>query len=148
MDPAHDFPTQPPLLVVLYDSDCGFCRATVGWLRRRDQRDRLEFVALQHVNSRTDPWRAALLGHDLRSQVHVVDLASGRVAEGGPAMLAILRALPRWALVARLAGARPLAPLVDLVYGLVAGHRNAFGRLVGAGGPSCQLPPAGRGSAP
>lgn len=146
--PAPDAPTPPPLLIVLYDADCGFCRAMASWLRHRDRTGRLALSPLQDAAAPTGPWRAALACHDLRSTLHVVDLASGYVAEGGPAMLAVFRMLPRWGVAARLVGVRPLAPLVDLVYGLVAGHRDSLARFVGVGGPACQLPPTGPGSAP
>ncbi len=136
-----------PALIVLYDADCGFCMATVCWLRRRDRAGRLTFVALQDPAAAAEPWRTAARGHDLRAALHVVDAASGRVAEGGPAMLAVLGVLPRWRLPARLAAARAVAPLVDVAYRLVASHRHALGRLVGAEGPACRSLPVGRGRA-
>lgn len=141
-------PTQPARLVVLYDRDCGFCLATVRWLRRRDRAGRLQLVALQDaLSSAAGPWGSTVAGHDLRSALHVIETASGRVLEGGPAMLAVLGTLPRWRMVARLAAARPLNPFVDQAYRAVAGHRSGLGRLVGAAGPACRVPPAGRGSA-
>jgi predicted DCC family thiol-disulfide oxidoreductase YuxK len=146
MNRTADSPTPPPALVVLYDADCGFCMATVRWLQRRDRVGRLSFVALQDAGAAAQPWRAAVAGHDLRAALHVVDPASGDVAEGGPAMLAVLRVLPRWRVAARLGSARPVAPLVDIAYRLVAGHRHALGRLVGTGDPACRLPPARHGT--
>ena len=146
MDQTPDSPTRPGALVVLYDADCGFCAATVRWLRRRDRAGRLTFVALQDAAAVAEPWRAAVAGHDLRAALHVVDPASGKVAEGGPAMLAVLRVLPHWRLAARLGSAPPIAPLIDVAYRLVAGHRHTLGRLVGAEGPACRLPPAGHGT--
>ena len=121
--------------------------ATVRWLRRRDRAGRLTFVALQDAAAVAQPWRTAIAGHDLRAALHVVDPASGTVAESGPAMLAVLRELPRWQVAARLAGARPVAPLVDVAYRLVAGHRHALGRLVGAEDGACRSPSAERGRA-
>jgi acetyl esterase len=142
-----DSPTRTPALTVLYDADCGFCMATVRWLQRRDHAGRLTFVGLQDAASGDDSWRARVIGHDLRTALHVVDPASGAVLEGGPAMLAVIGVLPRWSLVARLAAARPVAPLVDAAYRLVAGHRSVLGRLIGADSPACRLPPTGRGTA-
>jgi predicted DCC family thiol-disulfide oxidoreductase YuxK len=147
MTRTPDSPARPPALIVLYDADCGFCMATVRWLRRRDRGDRLAFVSLQDAAAAAQPWRTAIAGHDLRAALHVVDPASGKVAEGGPAMLAVLQELPRWRVAARLAGARPVAPLVDVAYRLVAGHRHALGRLVGVGDPACRSLPAERGRA-
>ena len=147
MPRAADSPTRTRALIVLYDADCGFCVATVRWLQRRDRAGRLTFVALQGAWVGDESWRASVAGHDLRAALHVVDPA-GAVGEGGPAMLAVLGALPRWWVVARLAAARPVAPLIDAAYRLVAGHRGALGRLIGADGPACRLPPAGRGTAP
>lgn len=144
MTKTLDSPAPPPVLVVLYDADCGFCMATVRWLQRRDHGGRLTFVALQDAAAAAEPWRTAIAGHDLRAALHVVDPASGNVAEGGPAMLAALRELPSWRVAARLANARAVAPLVDVAYRLVAGHRHALGRLVGAEGPACRSPSAER----
>ncbi len=148
MTSAADSPTRTPALIVLYDADCGFCMATVRWLQRRDRVGRLTFVALQDAAAGDESWRASVAGHDLRAALHVVDPAAGAVVEGGPAMLAVLGALPRWWVVARLGAARPVAPLVDASYRLMAGHRGALGRLIGADGPACRVPPAGRGTAP
>lgn len=148
MTDTPESPIPAPALIVLYDADCGFCMATVRWLRRRDRGGGLTFVALQDAAARAEPWRATVAGHDLRAALHVVDTASDTVAEGGRAMLAVLRVLPRWRVAARLASARPVAPLVDVAYRLVAGHRHALGRLVGVGGPACPVPPAGHGTAP
>ena len=96
MTDTPDSPTPAPALIVLYDADCGFCMATVRWLQRRDRGGGLTFVALQDAAARADPWRATVAGHDLRAALHVVDTASDAVAEGGRAMLAVLRVLPRW----------------------------------------------------
>jgi predicted DCC family thiol-disulfide oxidoreductase YuxK len=147
MTQAPDSPARPPALIVLYDADCGFCTATIRWLQRRDRGGRLTFVALQDAPATAEPWRTAIAGHDLRAALHVVDPASGKVAEGGPAMLAALGVLPRWRVAARLASARPVAPLVDVTYRLVAGHRHALGRLVGTEGPACRSLPVERGRA-
>ena len=146
MPQIPDSPAEPPALIVLYDADCGFCTATVRWLQRRDHGGRLTFVPLQDATAATEPWRAAIAGHDLRAALHVVDPASGAVAEGGPAMLLVLGELPRWRLAARLASAGPVVPLVDVAYRVVAGHRRTLGRLVGAEGPACRLPRAGHGT--
>jgi predicted DCC family thiol-disulfide oxidoreductase YuxK len=143
---AVDSSTPTPALIVLYDADCGFCMATVRWLQRRDRAGRLTFIPLQDAAADEESWRTSVAGHDLRAALHVVEQASGAVVEGGPAMLAVLGALPRWWVVARLAATRTVAPLVDAAYRLVAGHRGALGRLVGADGPACRLPPASRGT--
>lgn len=147
MTETPDSPPRPPALIVLYDADCAFCMATAQWLQRRDRGVRLAFVALQASPAGAEPWHTAVAGHDLRAALHVVDAASMQVAEGGPAMLSVLGVLPRWRVPARLAAARPVAPLVDVAYRLVAGHRHALGRLVGAEGAACRSLPARHGGA-
>jgi len=133
---------------VLYDADCAFCAASARWLQRRDRDERLTFVPLQDAASAVEPWLDAVAGHDLRAALHVIDAASGRVTEGGAAMLAVLAALPRWRLLAGLGATRPAAPLVEAAYRVVANHRLALGRIFGAQGPACRLPPAGGGRVP
>ena len=134
-------------LTVLYDADCGFCMATVRWLRRRDRAGRLAFLPLQDAETSTEPWFHDLAaGHDLRTALHVID-RTGHVTEGGAAMMDVLGRLPRWRVLARLGTLRPARPLVEAAYGLIAGHRHGLARLVGTPGPACRIPPGGGATA-
>lgn len=130
-------------VTVLYDADCSFCMASVRWLQRRDREGRLTFLALQDAEASTEPRSPAIAaGHDLRSALHVID-GTGRVTEGGAAMAGVLRLLPHWRVLGRLGALPPARPLVEWAYRLIAGHRLGLGRLVGAEGPACRMPPAG-----
>lgn len=149
MTATPDPPAPPPALIVLYDADCAFCMATVRWLRRHDRADPLTFLPLQDAASSARRWfREVATSHDLRAALHVVEDPSGHVTEGGAAMLAVLGALPRWRVLARLGSLPPARPLVEFAYRLIAGHRAALGRLMRADGPACRLPPAGLEVAP
>lgn len=134
-------------LTVLYDADCGFCMASVRWLRRRDRQGRLAFVALQDAETSTEPWfHDVAAGHDLRTALHVIDRA-GQVTEGGGAMMDVLRRLPHWRFLAWLGRLRPVRPLVEAAYRQIAGHRHGLSRFVGLAGPGCRMPPTGGVSA-
>jgi predicted DCC family thiol-disulfide oxidoreductase YuxK len=124
-------------VVLLYDSDCGFCRWSVDKVLSWDRRQRLRPVALQ------DPEADGLLGgmdEDVKmSSWHLVT-AEGRVYSAGAAVPRLLRLLP---------GGRPFAAVfsafpgvTERLYRLVARNRDRFGRLVGAA--ACAVDPSRR----
>jgi predicted DCC family thiol-disulfide oxidoreductase YuxK len=123
--------------VLLYDSDCGFCRWSVDKILAWDRRGRLRSLALQ------DPSADDLLGSmDLETRMaswHLVT-ADGRVYSGGAAAAPLFRLLP---------GGRPFAALfsafpgvTDRTYRLVARNRDRLGRIVGES--ACKVDPSRR----
>lgn len=122
--------------VLLYDSDCGFCRWAVDKILAWDRRGRLRPVALQSEE-------ADRLLPDVGQQTkmatwHLV-APDGRVSSGGAVAAPLLRLLP---------GGRPLVPIVsafpgfaERAYRLVARNRDRFGRLAGA---RCEVDPGRR----
>ena len=121
--------------ILLYDSDCGFCRWSVDKVLAWDRRRRLRAVALQ------DPEAANLLGPiDTKMDSWHLVTSDGRVHSGGAALAPLLRLLP---------GGRPLGALfvafpgiTDRAYRLVAHNRDRFGRLVGQS--ACAVDPSRR----
>jgi predicted DCC family thiol-disulfide oxidoreductase YuxK len=113
--------------IVLYDSDCGFCRWALSKLLAWDRAGELRPVALQ------EPEAARLLAdmeHDERmASWHLV--ADGEVRSAGAAFEPLLRRLPAGRPLAATAGRFPAA--VERAYRFVAGRRGAFGRLVTSG---------------
>jgi len=112
---------------LLYDSHCGFCRATMGLLLAWDRRRRLRPVALQSEEG-------ARLLPDLTPEQRLeavwVIPESGIPHTAGAAAPVVLRELP---------GGAPLAALAERVsgatergYALVAGNRSTLSRLVPA----------------
>ena len=123
--------------ILLYDSDCGFCRWSVDKLLSWDRRRGLRPVALQDEKSRE------LLGgvpEDERMASWHLVLPDGRVFSAGAAAAPLLRLLP---------GGSPLAALLstfprttERTYRWVTRHRDRLGRLVGE--KACAVDP-GRG---
>jgi predicted DCC family thiol-disulfide oxidoreductase YuxK len=123
--------------VLLYDSDCGFCRWSVDKILSLDRRRRLRPLALQ------DPEADRLLGRmdaDLKMASWHLVTADGRVYSGGAAAAPLFRLLPRGRLLAAAFAAFP--GLTDRAYRLVARNRDRFGRLVGQ--TACQVDPTRR----
>lgn len=118
-------------LVVLYDSDCPFCRWTVRQLRLLDLGRRLEFVPLHTDNTDPDrPGLAALLAdRPLEQALHVV-LPSGRIEAGGRALLEILFVLPGGVLFRPWPLIPGLPEALDAGYRWVAAHRSLLARLL------------------
>jgi predicted DCC family thiol-disulfide oxidoreductase YuxK len=125
--------------VLLYDSDCGFCRWSVDKILAWDRPRRLRPVALQ------DPEAEALLpGLDDETKMaswHLVT-PEGRVYSAAAAAPVLLRLLPGGRGPAALLAAFPR--LTNRAYPLVARNRDLFGRLVGA--KACAVDPARRTS--
>ena len=122
-------------LTVLFDRDCGLCQWTARKLRQLDDGVHLDLIALQDAPGSSDPVvRDVATRHALERALHVVQ-RDGRVVVGGAAMLAILDELPG-ATIRRawrtIPGSRRL---VDVAYAIVAGHRDAIGRIVQRGDP-------------
>jgi predicted DCC family thiol-disulfide oxidoreductase YuxK len=123
--------------VLLYDSDCGFCRWSADKILAWDRRDRLRPLALQ------DPETATLLpgmSEEARMASWHLVTPKNQVYSGAAAAPPLLRLLP---------GGRPLAALLalspsltDRAYRLVARNRDRFGRLIGQ--TACGVDPSRR----
>lgn len=130
-----------PRLVVLYDRDCSLCTATARRLRRWDRHGRLEMLSLQDAADSDRPDVAATARtHPVLAELHVLDEASGRVAAGGDAALAIAAALPGGWLVRPIRRIAPVRWIVGALYDVVANNRHAIGRRLGLEGPACDTP--------
>ena len=115
-------PRRTPTLI--YDGECGFCRESVGLVRRWDRERRLAIVPFQ------DQERVAAFGIPLTAlaaAMHLV-LPDGRVFAGADAAPELLRLLPgkRWlAWPFSLPGVLPLA---RRVYARIARRRRCLVR--------------------
>lgn len=123
--------------VLLYDSDCGFCRWSVDKILSWDRRRRLRSLALQ------DPGADELLGAmDAAVRMaswHLVT-ADGRIYSGGAAAAPLFRLLPGGRAFAALFSAFP--GVTERAYRLVARNRDRLGRLVGES--ACKVDPSKR----
>jgi predicted DCC family thiol-disulfide oxidoreductase YuxK len=113
-------------VILLYDSDCGFCIWMMWLILRRDPRGAI----------RPLPIRSAA-GGDLLAELdppnrlaswHAID-AAGRRYSGGDAFVPVLDSVPRLRMLARALALLP-RPLLRLAYRAVATHRARLGRLV------------------
>jgi predicted DCC family thiol-disulfide oxidoreductase YuxK len=122
--------------VLLYDSDCGFCRWAVDRVLAWDRKSRLRPVAFQ------DPEADRLLpGIDAETKMaswHLVT-TDGRVFSGGAVAPPLLRLLPGGRPLAAIAAAFPGA--TERGYRWVSRNRDRFGRLAGT---RCDVDPARR----
>jgi predicted DCC family thiol-disulfide oxidoreductase YuxK len=111
--------------IVLYDSDCGFCKWLLDGLLSWDRDERLRPVALQR------PEAAELLsdldpGERMESW-HLISPAGERLS-GGAALPALLRLLPAGTIPA--AGVSRIPGITDRGYRWVAAHRSGLSRVV------------------
>jgi predicted DCC family thiol-disulfide oxidoreductase YuxK len=114
--------------VVIYDSDCGFCTWTLGWLLRLDRGRRLEPLALG--TQRADELLGDLTAAERSASWHLV-APDGRRASAGAALPDVVALLPAGRLPA--AALRRAPRLTEHGYRWVAANRSTFGRLVPAG---------------
>ncbi|TAK01593.1 MAG: DUF393 domain-containing protein [Chloroflexota bacterium] len=121
----------PGELLVLYDADCGICTATANRLRRWDRRGSLELLALQSATADARQLvRDIAVGHPLHDELHVVDAATGVVRSGGAAFVEIVGRLPGGRIPSLVGRLPPVAWLIGIGYGLVAGNRRAISRAL------------------
>jgi predicted DCC family thiol-disulfide oxidoreductase YuxK len=86
-------------MLVLYDTDCGFCVWTLSWVLRWDRERRLLTAPIQSLEG--DAWLSGLPHDERLASWHAVD-ERGRLFSAGDALTQILRRLP---------GGKPLAAL-------------------------------------
>jgi predicted DCC family thiol-disulfide oxidoreductase YuxK len=123
--------------VLLYDSDCGFCRWSVDKVLAWDRGGRVKSMELQ------DPEADSVLGGMEEavkmSSWHLVT-PDGRVYSAGAAAPQLLRLLPGGTPLAAVFSAFP--GVTDRAYRAVARNRDRFGRLVGQ--TACSVDPRRR----
>lgn len=125
--------------LLVYDGECGFCRACVDRVLRWDRGRRVEAFPLQ------DDQRLAGLGIPRSAAEREIWLVApdGRRWSGAEATARLLRLLPgkRW--LGRVLAWPPLRPLTRLAYRWVAEHRGLVSRLTRSS-DACPVPGAGR----
>ena len=122
--------------VLLYDSDCGFCRWSMAKVLAWDRRGRIRAVRLQ------DPEADRLLpgmGEEAKMESWHLVTGDGRVWSGGAAAPHLLRLLPGGRPLAAVASAFPRT--TDRAYRWVARNRGRLGRRLGT--QACAIDPAG-----
>jgi predicted DCC family thiol-disulfide oxidoreductase YuxK len=127
--------------VLLYDSDCGFCRWSTAKILRWDTHGRIRPVALQ---DREADLLLPEMDHGTRmASWHLVG-PDGRVRSAGAASAPLFRLLPGGAPLAAFASTFPRT--TERAYRWVADHRDWLGRKLGA--QACSVDPSiSRGSA-
>ena len=105
----------PRQFVTLYNGSCPICSLEIGQYRRYcETRDApLAWVDI----SREDAWltRLNLSRDEAKRRLHVLD-EDGRLHVGLDAFLALWRRMPRYHLLAKFAGAKPIRPVAAWVY--------------------------------
>jgi len=117
---------------VLYDGECGVCRALAAHARRRDTARRLVLLPYQAQLSADLP--SDVSTKDLEDALHVI-LEDGSVRRRAEAVVAVLDVLPPpWNWLARLGMWGPMRSVADALYALFARHRRLVSRLLRLGG--------------
>jgi predicted DCC family thiol-disulfide oxidoreductase YuxK len=111
---------------LFYDGECPICRREVAWLKRHDRLGNLELENISAVGF--DPARYGLTRDEVVRVLHGVK-PDGVVVRGMDAVREAYRAVGwGWLLSpTRLPGLKSLS---DLLYGLFARNRQAWGRLL------------------
>ncbi|HKH22311.1 MAG TPA: DCC1-like thiol-disulfide oxidoreductase family protein [Solirubrobacterales bacterium] len=111
--------------ILLYDSDCGFCRWCLGKVLAWDRGRRLRPVSLQ--SKEADALLAGMPEEQRLASWHLVG-PDGEVRSAGAGIAPLLRVLPGAAPLAAVARRAPRA--MDRLYRGVAGRRSLWGRFV------------------
>jgi predicted DCC family thiol-disulfide oxidoreductase YuxK len=126
-------------LMIVFDSDCGVCQASVAWLRARDRRGAFRFVG-------NDTGLPAGVSRE-ESEHTLVVLEGDRKFVRGEAVARLLRELRGWSLVGALLQLPGLRQLANFGYDRFARDRHRVSAALGM--RACAIkPPAGpaRGS--
>jgi predicted DCC family thiol-disulfide oxidoreductase YuxK len=114
-----------PAATLLYDSDCGFCRWSLGKVLAWDRRGRVRPVSLQ--SKQAERLLAGMPEGERMASWHLVG-DDGQVCSAGAGIAPLLRLLPGGAPLAAVAARAPRA--MERGYRLIAGHRSLWGKLV------------------
>jgi predicted DCC family thiol-disulfide oxidoreductase YuxK len=112
-------------VTLLYDSDCGFCRWSLGKVLAWDRRRRIRPLSLQ--SKEAERLLAGMSEEARMGSWHLVDDA-GAVHSAGAGIAPLLRLLPGGSPLAALAARVPRA--MERGYRWVAGRRSLWGKLV------------------
>ncbi len=112
---------------ILYDADCGFCRASLALVLAWDHRRRLRPVALQ--SQEADELLRGMPAERRMASWHLVE-DDDTVRSAGAAVAPLARLLPAGTRPARAAGRFPA--MTDRAYRWVARNRSTLGGLVPA----------------
>ncbi len=107
---------------IFVDGSCSFCRWTRAKVEPFDTRSRLRFL---DYNDPEIAAQAPFPRNDLDQEMHV-RTPEGAWLRGFEAWLAILRVLPRFVWLGRLAGLPPIRWFGPHVYGFIARHRYSL----------------------
>jgi predicted DCC family thiol-disulfide oxidoreductase YuxK len=110
---------------LLYDSDCGFCRWSLGKVLAWDRRGRVRPVSLQ--SKQAERLLAGMPEGERMASWHLVG-DDGQVRSAGAGIAPLLRLLPGGTPLAAAAARLPRA--MERGYRLIAGHRSLWGKLV------------------
>jgi predicted DCC family thiol-disulfide oxidoreductase YuxK len=114
-------------LVVLYDSDCGFCKVTLAMLLSWDRARRLTPLPIQ--SSGGEQLLSGISAQDRLASWHLID-GAGVVHSAGAGVPLLFAALPRGAMISRLSSRFPT--ITSRAYDWVAAHRTLLGRPLNA----------------
>lgn len=132
--------------LLIYDGECGFCRATVRWALERDEEGRIEARPFQDE----DALRAAGVTREQARRAAWLVAEDGRRWRGAEATAHTLKLLPGWRWAGRLLLLPGVRWVARRVYRWVADHRGLMSRLTGLTGeglPACGTDGADQGGA-
>jgi predicted DCC family thiol-disulfide oxidoreductase YuxK len=110
---------------LLYDSDCGFCRWSLGKVLAWDRRGAIRPVSLQ--SKEAEQLLAGMPEGTRFASWHLVD-PGGELRSAGAGIAPLLRLLPGGRPLAAIAAGTPSA--MERGYRWIAGHRSLWGKLV------------------
>jgi predicted DCC family thiol-disulfide oxidoreductase YuxK len=110
-------------LIVLYDSDCGFCKVMLAVLLSWDRAGRLTPLPIQSAGG--EELLSGMTPSDRLASWHLID-GAGAVRSAGDGIATVFAALPGGSAFARLASQFPVT--TSRVYEWVAAHRTLLGR--------------------
>ena len=116
--------------VLLYDGECGLCRALVRWLARADRRGALRFAPLQGGFAQAALRRCGLPTRDFDSLVFMPEIHGTDYSLRTAGVIAALSSLGGgWRLVARLLAVLPVSWRDAAYRGVARVRYRIFGRV-------------------
>lgn len=114
----------PSKLTLFYDGSCPLCTSEIGYYKRADRDQVLEFIDVSSEQFSED---GRINRTDAMARFHVRS-ADGRQASGARAFVEVWRLIPSWRWLARLASLPGAVRALEVLYNLFLKARPVFVR--------------------
>lgn len=112
-------------LIVLWDGDCGFCRNSLEWVKKRKPQGEIEYLSFHEEKAKK--WRDQIGLEALQKSMYVIE-GDKNFYGGSEGFRILLSRIPRYQWLSFLMGLPLVKQCCRIVYSFIAKNRLRFGK--------------------